>query len=77
MEITRKEQIETVYVKGTHEDFQAALSDAMAAAFEKNEGSVGSSVQQISHSIAVDGDGAIHWSGVVRVMFTFEDEGEE
>jgi hypothetical protein len=71
MHIATHDYTEFVYVRGTHEDFKTALAQKVDELMDSNQGHDEFSLDQLSHSIAVDAEGTVHWSLILRAVFTF------
>jgi hypothetical protein len=76
MKITRNEHIDTIYVKGTDAEFKAAFADRISELLQRYPGAT-HTVELLSHRIAVDRDGAIHWSAITLIVFEVEEGDDE
>ena len=75
---TIQQHMAPAYVCGTHEEFKAALGDAVGEVITGAPEGALCEVVQISHSVAAEGD-KLHWSAValVRVTFEYDDADED
>lgn len=69
--------LETVYVVGTHDEFVSALGDKIEELFDKTADAASVAVRNVSHALAIDGDGRMHWSAIIDAHAHLDEDEEE
>jgi hypothetical protein len=71
MEIHRRVDLEPIYVVGSHEEFVAAIGNKLTEVLDGADLTT-LRVTNVSHTLAIDSSGQMHWSALISMETTRE-----